>query len=129
MKAQSNIPLPGNIQRWKDSQYIFYFNHKDNGVQEKEKEGSRYEAEFTISNGISQEEIQTALIRNIADPELEKCVVDNIEIEGVKATEIIKPYRITAQMTSKINAIFTATPIKPIDEEPIEENPTEIIKK
>ena len=131
MIARSNIPLPGNIQRWKDSQYIFYFNHKDNGIQEEEKEGQRYEADFTISDGETKANIEEALIRGIADTDMDRCVVDNIEVEGKKAIEVKKTYKITAQMTTQINAIFVATPISidPIDEEPIEENPTEIIKK
>jgi hypothetical protein len=130
MKAQSNIPLPDKPQRWKDSQYIFYFNHKDNGIQEEEKEGQRYEANFTISSGNKKEDIETALIRSIADTDMDRCVVDNIEVEGKKAIEVKKTYKITAQMTTQINAIFVATPISidPIEELPIEENPVDIIK-
>jgi len=130
MKAQSNIPLPDKINRWKEGQFIYYFNHKDNGVQEKEKEGQRYEADFTISDGETKANIETALIRGIADTDLERCVVDNIEVEGKKAIEVKKTYQITAQMTTQINAIFVATPISidPIEELPIEENPVDIIK-
>lgn len=118
MKAQSNIPLPNSIQRWKDGQFIYYFNHKDNGIQEKEKEGQRYEADFTISNGETKADIETALIRSIADPVLEKCVIDNIEIEGLNAIEIIKPYKKTQSITNQLNTIFISSPveIKPIEE-------------
>ena len=111
MKAKSNIPLPDKINIWKEGQYIYYFNHKDNGIQEEEKEGQRYEADFTISNGETKANIEEALIRSIIDPDLEKCVIDNIEVEGKKAIEVKKTYKITAQMTTQINAIFVATPI------------------
>ena len=130
MKAQSNIPLPDKINRWKEGQFIYYFNHKDNGIQEEEKEGQRYEANFTISSGNKKEDIETALIRSIADTDMDRCVVDNIEVDGKKAIEVKKTYKITAQMTTQINAIFVATPISidPIEELPIEENPVDIIK-
>lgn len=121
MKAYSNITLPFDPQIWKYNQYIYYFNHVDNGEQSAEKQGQRYEADFTIINSLRQEDIEYALKRSMVDEELEKCVVDNIEVEGKQAIEVIKEYNVDSKINTLISAILVATPIKiiPIDVKPI----------
>ena len=117
MQAQSNLPLPTTFQRWKEGQMIYYFDHKDNGVQKAEEEGRRYTAEFTIVKSIEKADVEAALIRSILNPLLEKCVVDNIEVEAKMAIEIVKDYKADVITLAKVSAILVKTPIeiKPIE--------------
>ncbi|MFA5307846.1 MAG: carbohydrate-binding protein [Candidatus Babeliales bacterium] len=85
MTAQSNTEFPAAIQRWKDGQWVYFYNHKDNGVQEEEKAGSRYEADFTILNDLSLDAALTAITRKVNDPDLDQKVIDNIQVNGKEA--------------------------------------------
>ena len=105
MKAQSNIPLPIIPEIWKQGQYIMYINHKDNGVEFVEKKGSRYEADFTIVKELTAEAAINAFTRQQQDATLEKQVVDNIEVEGGNAIDVVKTYAVKASTT-----IFPALP-------------------
>jgi hypothetical protein len=96
------MELPKEPQRWKEGQWIYYFNHKDNGIQGEGKEGSRYEADFTITKSLNQPDIEKALIRSMADTDIEKCIVDNIEVEGMKAIEIKKEYKVDPKISNQI---------------------------
>jgi hypothetical protein len=87
MKAQSNIPLPSTPERWKEGEYIYYVNHKDNGVQTAENAGKRYEADFTIVKELTAENIINSFTRMTSDPAAEQKVVDNIEVGGRPAIE------------------------------------------
>lgn len=116
MIAQSNNPLPTTPQLWKEGQYIYYFNHKDNGVQKEEEAGRRYTAEFTIIESLEQPDIERAVTRALVDPELDRCVTDNIEVKSKPAMQVVKEYKPDALMTSKILAILTAVEIVPIKE-------------
>jgi hypothetical protein len=124
MIAQSNNPLPTIPQLWKGDQFIYYFNHKDNGVQKDEEEGRRYTAEVTIIDSLDKLAIERAVTRALADPELDRCVTDNIEVEAKPAIQILKSYKLDTLVTSKIATIMAV-----IAMEPIEEKPVEIIKK
>jgi hypothetical protein len=106
MIAQSNFPLPTSPQLWKEGQHIYYFNQKDNGVQKEEEAGRRYTAELTIIDSLDKPAIERAVTRALADPELDRCVTDNIEVEAKAAIQIIKVYKTDASMTSKISAIL-----------------------
>ena len=113
MKAQSNIELPKEPQRWKEGQVIYYFNHIDNGVQKEGEEGRRYEAEFVIAK---DGEIEKALTISLCDPNLSKLIAENIEVERKPSIDVVKEYTITKGVTDKIKAIFLKTPIieKPV---------------
>lgn len=85
------------------------------GIQEKEREGSRYSAEFIITNSIEKAGIEKALIRSFVDSALDKCVVDNIEVEGKSAIQIIKTYKPNATITAKISAILVSQNFDSLD--------------
>lgn len=120
MITQSNFPLPTSPQRWKEGQHIFYFNQKDNGVQKEEEAGRRYTAEFTIIDSLDKPAIERAVTRALSDPELDRYVTDNIEVEAKPAIQIVKEYKPDASMTSKISVILTAVEIVPIEEKSVE---------
>ena len=87
MKTNSNIPIP-NSARWKEGETVIYVNHKDNGIQPEEQEGRRYEADFTIVK--DTDDITGAIeafTRMTIDPVQDQLVVDNIEVEGIKAID------------------------------------------
>lgn len=116
MKAYSTLPLPIKPQRWKEGELIYYFNHKENVVIKEDmmSEGRHYEAEFTIEKeGVDP---RYAITRCLIDPELDKKVIENIEIEGVKAIDIKKEYKPTTLFLSKIDAIVLddKLPMNPI---------------
>jgi hypothetical protein len=115
MITYSNNPLPVDPQKWKDGEFIYFYNHKDNGVQVKENEGSRYSAEFVITNSIEKTAIEKALTRSILDPVLDKCVVENIEVDKMTAINVVKIYKTDAITTAKIAAIIT--PVKATPDE------------
>jgi hypothetical protein len=92
MKTQSNIAFPKSA-RWKEGEMVVFVNHKDNGVQPEGDEGKRYEADFTIvktTNDIT--DVVDAFTRMTIDPVQDRLVVDNIEIDGVKAIDAKKDY-------------------------------------
>lgn len=91
MKAQSNIPLPKAL-RWKEGEWLVAINHKDNGVQSAENEGRRYEADFTIVNQLTAEAAVLAFTRQTQNPTLDKQVIDNIEVAGKKAIDVVENY-------------------------------------
>jgi hypothetical protein len=113
MKSQSNIPLPRSPIRWKDGEWSYYFNHKDNGVQKEEDEGRRFEADFTIikAEKITKADAEKALIRSILDAPLEQKVIDNIEVDGKSAIDVVKTYTVTKTTTDKVASILVASPI------------------
>lgn len=116
MNTQSNNPLPTTPQKWKEGQYIYYFNHKDNGVQLVDErgfsnEGRRYTSEFLITDSLDEIGIKQALMRSIIDPVLDQKVVDNIEVERKPAIKAVKIYKETALTTSKISEILVKAPI------------------
>ena len=105
MKAQSNIPFPIEPQRWKEGQYVYFFNHMDNGVQEEEKSGSRYEADYTVMDELSLSATLNAITRKQNDPILEQKVVDNIQLNGSDAILATPIYQ------NKVStAVFPALP-------------------
>ena len=120
MTAQSNLPLPTSPQLWKEGQHIYYFNHKDNGVQKEKEAGRRYTAEFTIIDSLDKPAIERAVTRALADPELDRCVTDNIEVEAKPAIQIVKVYKLDASLTTKISAIMTDVEVMPMEEKPVE---------
>jgi len=115
MKAQSNIQLPTSTARWKEGEFCYYYNHKDNGEQKEENEGRRYEAEFVITKSLEKAEMEKSLARAILDIQFDQAVTDNIEIEGKKAIDIVKTYKVTKETADKIAAILTSTPIEGIE--------------
>jgi hypothetical protein len=124
MIVQSNNPLPTEPQLWKGDQFIYYFNHKDNGVQKEMEEGRRYTAEFTIIDSLDKSAIERAVTRSMMNPELDKCVTDNIEVEGMPAIQVVKMYEPDALLVSKIADIMILVDVDPI----LEEIPIGIIK-
>lgn len=104
MKTGSNIPIPGVI-RWKEGEYFIAVNHKDNGVQSEEREGMRYEADFTITDSLEAADAINAVTRITADPVMDQKVVDNIEVNGKPAIETKVDY------PDKVaSAVFPALP-------------------
>lgn len=117
MIAQSNLQLPTEFQRWKEGQFVYFFNHKDNGIQKEGEEGRRYAAEFIITKSVEKVEIEKALTRTILDPALNQMVIDNIEVEAKPAIDLVKDYKPDATTLTTIAAILIKTPIeiKPVE--------------
>jgi hypothetical protein len=111
MKAQSNVPLPTTPERWKEGQFAYYFNHKDNGIQKEEDEGRRYEAEFVITDSKEEAALEKALTRAILDPVLDKCVIDNIEVESKDAISLVKDYKPDAKTIAEVKYIIESMKI------------------
>ena len=126
MKAYSNIELPKNSKRWVNGQLIYYFNHIDNGIQSEERQGMRYEAEIMIAK--EEEDITSILTKYYADPVLCEAIKDNIEVEGMKAIEVKKPYKLNVELSAKVDLAVSTISVSPIDIEPINESPIDIIK-
>ena len=104
MKTYSNIPLPDAPRRWKEGEFGIYINHKDNGYLPTgdpftDKSGSRYEAEFTIIKELSAESAIHALTRMTEEPEFDQLVIDNIEVNGGNALDVVKEYPIKVSST------------------------------
>lgn len=119
MNTQSNNPLPITPQKWKEGQYIYYFNHKDNGEQPVDErgfsnEGRRYTSEFLITDFLDEIGIKQALMRSITDPVLDQKVIDNIEVERKPAIQVVREYKETALITSTIAVILGKASISPI---------------
>lgn len=120
MTAQSNSEFPTALQRWKDGQWVYFYNHKDNGVQPVDdmgmsQEGKRFTADFVIANKVDKTTVTTALIKAIIDPELNQKIIDNIEVDAKPAIEVVKTYKVDAVTTEKIDSILLATPVKSVD--------------
>lgn len=111
MKTQSNIPIP-DIQTWKENQHVIAFNKKDNGVQAEGNEGRRYEAEFTIVDSLDEAELLRATHRHFQDSTLEQQVIDNIEVDGESAINVIKAYDATLPQIKSVDIIQDNTLIK-----------------
>lgn len=92
MKIHSNIAFSDVPQRWKAGQWIIFNNHKDNGIQDEESAGSRYEADFTIIKELTAEATILAFTRMTQDPDLEQKVVDTIEVNEGKAIDVVIDY-------------------------------------
>jgi len=92
MKVLSNNQLPTTPQLWKNDEYVIYVNHKDNGIQPSEKNGQRYEAEVTIVREQTMEKVIDALTRMTYDPTLDQKVIDNIEVNGGSALNVVNIY-------------------------------------
>ena len=88
MKNLSNTPFPTVPQPWKTGEWAIYINHTDNGVQEEEMEGSRYEADFTIVKELSAEAAIKAFTRQQEDPDLDVAVITTIEVDGKYALDV-----------------------------------------
>lgn len=116
MKNYSTIALPKEPQIWKNGEYAYYFNHKDNGLQKDGEEGKRFEAEFTIIKSLEKGEIEQALKRHFIDSELEQKVIDNIEVDSKPAIVISKTYNVDALVATKI---ATITEAKALEEVPV----------
>lgn len=86
MKTSNTQPFPTTPQRWKEGQQVIYFNQ----TQEQGDDGIIYSVEFTIIR--SMDELEHALLRHFCDPELEQKVIDNIEVNGKNAIDIVKDY-------------------------------------
>lgn len=80
------------IMRWKDGEWLVAINQRDMGVQSEEREGMRYEADFTIVKEGTIDEAIDAFTRMTLDPVHDQLVIDNIEIEGTLAIDIKKEY-------------------------------------
>ena len=91
MKTGSNIPIPKSA-RWKEGETVIYVNHVDNGIQPEEQEGRRYEADFTIVKGDVIDDAIYAFTRSQEDPVFDQQVIDNIEVEGKPAIDVIREY-------------------------------------
>ena len=91
MKKNSNIAFPKSA-RWKDGETVIFINHVDNGVQPEGDEGKRYEADFTIVKGELIDDAIYAFTRQQEDPAFDRQVIDNIEVEGKPAIEVIREY-------------------------------------
>jgi len=115
MTAYSNIAFPKSLQRWKDDQLVYYYNHKDNGIQAEGEEGKRYSADFVILRKGDLASITAALTKAFADPELNQKIIDNIEVDKKPAIDVIKSYKVDATITSSISVIITKTPVKLAD--------------
>lgn len=92
MKTNSSTQFP-KTARWKDGEKVVFVNHVDNGVQPEGDDGRRYEADFTIVK--DTDDITGAIdafTRMTVDPVQDQLVVDNIEVEGIKAIDIKKDY-------------------------------------
>jgi len=92
MKTNSSTQFP-KMARWKDGEKVVFVNHVDNGVQPEGDDGRRYEADFTIVK--DTDDITGAIdafTRMTVDPVQDQLVVDNIEVEGIKAIDIKKDY-------------------------------------
>lgn len=100
MKTQHNTQLPTEPQKWKDGQLVIYFNHDFTVTDESDV----YSAEFTIVKDLK--DLRFALQRHFIDPDLERLVIDNIEIDGVNAIDIRKEYKETAKITEMIDKIM-----------------------
>ena len=92
MKITSNIPIPQTPLRWKEGEWFIAVNHKDNGVQPAEEEGRRYEADFTIVKELTAEAAILAFTRQQQNSTLDRQVIENIEVSGVKAIDIVEEY-------------------------------------
>lgn len=97
MKIYSNYQITNIPQRWKEGEFVIYNNHKDNGVQPPDafgipQDGNRYEAEFTIIKELTAEAAIKAFTRMTYDPVLEQKVVDNIEVNGGSAMDVVVDY-------------------------------------
>jgi len=90
MRTQSNTTI--ETQRWKEGEWSVAINHKDNGVQPEGEEGKRYEADFTIVKGNTAEEAIYAFTRMQQDPDFDRKVIENIEVEGKPAIEVKREY-------------------------------------
>ena len=105
MKTQSNIQFPKDPIRWKEGQWAYFFNHVDNGVQDEEKAGSRYEADLTILDNRSLDAALIAITRKTNDPILDQKVIDNIQVDGKEAILSTPVYETKVSTT-----IFPALP-------------------
>lgn len=112
MTAQSNLPLPKEPQRWKEGEWVYYFNHKDNGYLPTvnpmtDKSGQRYKSEFTITRSKDDISLKEALVRHKEDIVFEQKIIDTIEVEGKYALDVVKTYNPSIATLSEINIIIT----------------------
>ena len=110
MKNYSTIPFKTTPERWKEGEWVYYFNHKDNGYLPTgdlmtDRSGERYEAEFTIFRIKDEVALKEALTRHILDPVLEQQVIDTIEVDKKNALDIKKAYSVDAATAQKIDVI------------------------
>ena len=99
MKINSSVPFPVSPLRWKDSEWLIAINQKDNGTQPEETAGSRYEADFTIVRELTAEAAILAFTRMTSDSTFDKQVIENIEVDGGKAIDVVKEYETKVSST------------------------------
>lgn len=115
MKIYSNMPISTEFDKWKEGQFVIFFNHKDNGLQPEENQGARYEANFTIVNSLEEANILQAIHRNLHDEKLDENVIHNIEVEGKKAINVIKEYPADLPQIKSIAIVTDANLVKETD--------------
>lgn len=98
MKTSGNEPII-EVQRWKEGEWSVAINPVDNGVQPEGDEGKRYEADFTVVKGNTAEEAIYAFTRMQQDPDFDRKVIENIEVEGKPAIEVKKEYAVKVDPT------------------------------
>lgn len=104
MKTASSVAFPKSA-RWKEGETVVYVNHIDNGYLPTgdlmtDRSGQRYEADFTIVKDTDDiVGVIDAFTRMTTDPVQDQLVVDNIEVDGVKAIDIIKDYPVKVATT------------------------------
>lgn len=98
MKTSSNEPIV-EVQRWKEGEWSIAINPVDNGVQPEGEEGKRYEADFTVVKGNTAEEAIYAFTRMQQDPDFDRQVIENIEVEGKPAIEVKREYATKVEPT------------------------------
>jgi hypothetical protein len=109
------MPISVEIDQWKEGLFAIFFNHKDNGLQPEENEGSRYEADFTIANSLEEANILQAIHRNLHDEELDKNVIHNIQVEGKQAINVIKEYPADLPQIKSVAIVTDANLLKEAD--------------
>lgn len=112
MKIYSSEPLPTNPIKWHKDQVIVFFNHRDNGKMPEGQEGSRYDADFTVSKTAEKDDVLYAVRRNLHDPDLDDAVSNNFEIDGKPSVQIEKKYAQDLPEITVTEIIYDTTLIK-----------------
>lgn len=107
MKVYRGIPFEKNIC-WKKNQRMIMLNKKDNGIQDEEREGLRYEADWTVSESENEDDITQSVNRMLHEPEYAR----NVAYEKEKF--IKKDYSGLSQITG-VNIVFDETFEKQVD--------------
>ena len=77
MKVYNNTPFSSEPEPWKTpGKWVIFYNQIDNGVQEDDNEGNRYEAELIVGDDLSEETIAAAKKLNEEHPEEMQKIID-----------------------------------------------------